>query len=382
MSDWYCPLPFRHVFVDSTGVAVCCKTPRQSIDLDQWANSKHVKNIQQQMLDGQVPAMCQVCVNEEKITGRSLRTDSQQDYNYQRFTETAIDFVDYRANNICNFKCRSCSPAFSHGIDNETKNSIVLQKFHQPTDKKIVTINDANTEWIGRNLKQIKRLMLTGGEPTRMPEIKYIIEQIVYDKLDTQILITSNASFKDNFWYELTRLHDNLHWTVSLDAVGPAAEIVRNGTVWEVVEKNARWLASHASSMNINTTITHLNILHLGPLLQFVKELQQESIYPRGRHGKEGIRHQFMITPDPAHLSVDCLPPDLRGKAIDHLNNCLALELDSEQKQTIEGLSTHLAQADFDSFQWQRSLEFNQELDLIRGENYMELYEEKTFINL
>jgi hypothetical protein len=107
MTDWYCPLPFKHVFVDSTGVAVCCKTPRQSIDLDQWSQSKHVKQIQNQMLAGQVPDVCQSCVSEEKMTGRSLRTDSQQDYNHQRFVKTDIDFVDYRANNICNFKCRS-----------------------------------------------------------------------------------------------------------------------------------------------------------------------------------------------------------------------------------------------------------------------------------
>ena len=382
MNEWYCPLPFKHAFVDSTGVGVCCKTPKQAIDLDQWADSEYVKNIQQQMLNGQVPIICQECVSEEKMTGRSLRTDSQQDYNYQRFVKTDIDFVDYRANNICNFKCRSCFPRFSHGIDNETKNSTILQKFHQPTDKKIAKINDANAEWIGQNLKQIKRLMLTGGEPTRMPEIKSIVEQIAYDKLDIQILITTNASFEDDFWYELTRIHDNLHWTVSLDAVGSAAEIIRNGTDWKIVEKNVRWLASHAASMNVNTTITHLNILQLGSLLQFVKELQTESIYPKGRHGREGCRHQFIITPSPPHLSVNCLPPDLKTLAISHLNNCLALDLNLEQKQTITGLLAHMKQVNFDSVQWQHSLEFNQELDKIRGENYMELYEEKTFINL
>jgi organic radical activating enzyme len=375
MTEWYCPLPFKHVFVDSTGVAVCCNTPRQSIDLDQWSQSKYVKQIQNQMLTGQVPDICQSCVSEEKMTGRSLRTDSQQDYNYQRFVETDIDFVDYRANNICNFKCRSCSPKFSHGIDNETKNSAILQKFYQPTGTKIVTVDDANTKWIDENLKNIKRLMLTGGEPTRMPAIKSIIERIVHDKLDIQILITTNGSFEHDFWYELTRLHDNLHWTVSLDAVGSAAEIIRNGTDWKIVEENARWLASHAASMNINTTITHLNILHLAPLLKFVKQLQKESIYPRGRHGDQGARHQFIVTQFPSHLSVNCLPQDLKALARDHLKNCLAIDLDAEQKQTIQGLIKHLEQVAFDSHRWQQSLEFNQELDRIRGENYMELYD-------
>jgi len=375
MTDWYCPLPFKHAFVDSTGVAVCCKTPKQAINLDQWASSEYVKNIQQQLLAGQVPTICQGCASEERMTGRSLRTDSQQDYNHERFVATELDFVDYRANNICNFKCRSCFPKFSHGIDNETKTNSALQKFYTPVDKKIAKINDVNTEWIKKNLNQIKRLMLTGGEPTRMPEIKSIVERIVHDRLDIQILITTNGSFEHDFWYELTRSHDNLHWTLSLDAVGPAAEIIRHGTDWSIVEYNARWLASHATSMNINTTITHLNIMQFAPLLKFVKQLQKDSIHPRGRHGAQGARHQFIVTQFPAHLSVNCLPPDLRAQAIDHLNSCFALDLDLEQKQTIQGLAKHLEQVPFDSYQWQRSQEFNQELDRIRGENYMELYD-------
>jgi len=38
-------------------------------------------------------------------------------------------------------------------------------------------------------------------------------------------------------------------------------------------------------------------------------------------------------------------------------------------------LLTHLKQEKFNLSQWQRSLEFNQELDRIRGENYIELYD-------
>jgi hypothetical protein len=81
------------------------------------------------------------------------------------------------------------------------------------------------------------------------------------------------------------------------------------------------------------------------------------------------------VTQFPSHLSVNCLPPDLKTLAIDHLNKCFAIDLDAEQKQTIQGLVTHLEQVAFDSHQWQQSLEFNQELDHIRGENYIELYD-------
>lgn len=381
MTTWYCPLPFKHAFVASNGISACCQTPQQPIDLEQWANSRYLKKFQEKILSGHPPKECQGCVNQENITGKSLRTDSLQDYNYQRFTDSNIDFIDYRANNICNFKCRSCEPRFSHGIANEVKNSAILQRFHKVTKQKIVTVNSNNSEWIRQNLSQISRLMLTGGEPTIMPEIRLIVERIVYDKLDTKIMITSNASFEDDFWCELTRLHNNVHWTVSLDAVGAAAEIVRYGTQWPQVERNVRWLATNAASMNINTVISSLNILHLAPLLKFVREIQKESIFPRGRHGEHGLRHQSTVILLPDLLAASNLPPELKQHAISHVSECLAMDLAPEQTQILQGLLTQLNETTFDSAAWHRTEILNNELDRVRVQNHVELYEEKTFIN-
>jgi pyruvate-formate lyase-activating enzyme len=382
MTTWYCPLPFKHAFVASNGISACCQTPQQPVDLNQWADSKYLKDFQQRLLSGQPPKECQNCIAQEKISGTSLRLDSLQDYNNHRFTESDIDFVDYRANNICNFKCRSCEPRFSHGIANEVKNSAILQKFHTVTKQKIVAVNSNNAEWIRQNLPQIKRLMLTGGEPTMMPEIRLIVERIVYDKLDTKIMITSNASFEDDFWCELTRLHDNVHWTVSLDAVGSAAEMIRHGTKWSQVERNVRWLATNAASMNVNTVVSSLNILQLGSLLKFVREIQTDSVFPRGRHGKNGLRHQSTVVLLPSLLAASNLPPELRQHAISHVSECLTMALDPEQTQMLQGLLTQLYKNKFDPRAWNHNEIFNNELDQIRGQNHLALYEKETFIDL
>jgi molybdenum cofactor biosynthesis enzyme MoaA len=381
MTNWYCPLPFKHAFVTSNGISACCQTPQQPVDLSQWTNSKYLKDFQEQILSGQPPKECNGCVSQEKITGKSLRTDSLQDYDHQRFTDSNIDFVDYRANNICNFKCRSCEPRFSHGIANETKNNLVLQKFHEVVNQKVVSVTDTNIEWIRQNLPQIKRLMLTGGEPTLIPEIRVMVERIVYDKLDVHVMITTNSSFENDFWCELTRLHDNVHWTVSLDAVGPAAEIIRHGTNWPLVERNVRWLATNAASMNVNTVISSLNILHLKPLLQFVKEIQKESIFPRGCHGNQGIRHQFTVILPPHRLSAANLPNTLKEHAISHITECLDMDLDQEQTQTLQGVLNQLHETKFDASMWEHNETFNNELDKIRGQNHLDLYEKETFIN-
>lgn len=372
--DWYCPLPFKHAFVDSAGVAACCQTPRVSIGLQNWGSSKYLRDLQAKILSGTMPAVCQGCKLQEQTQGRSLRTDALHDYGHKRFVETDIDFIDYRSSNICNFKCRTCEPAFSHGIANETRNHSELQKFYQVINSKTVNLTQDNTVWVHENLDKIKRLMITGGEPTFIPEIKNIVERIVYDELDIDLLITTNASFVDDFWCEATRLHSKLHWTVSIDAVGEAAEIIRYGTNWQHVERNIRWLSQHAKSMDINTVVSNINLLQLRPLLKFVLEIRRESRSPRGLHGEHGCRHQFHISQRPYHLAADNWPNELMPKVIHHLQQCLELPLDPEQTAMVAGLLTKIETSTFDEALWLNQIAFNNALDKIRNQNYNTLY--------
>lgn len=371
---WYCPLPFKHVYVDNSGVAACCETPRHDMSIDQWINSEALKNLQTEFLQGKIPTVCNQCVKQEKVQKNSLRLNSLRDYAHEKFTTTGIDFIDYRGSNICNFKCRSCAPTFSHGIANETKRHTSLQKWFVTKPDKIYTVSEDNVDWIQQHLSQINRLMLTGGEPTHMPKVKYLLEKIVYDNYDLEVLITTNASFTDNFWFEFTRKYKKLHWTVSLDAVGTAAEIIRHGTDWCTVENNIGWLSTHAHSLNFNTVVSNLNILHLGDLLKFVNHMQKNSRYPKGLHGDQGCRHQFHVCQRPYVLAADNLPTDLAQHALDHLQYCLTLELDPEQSHMVNGLIDAIRVKKFDARLWKQSQEYNQTLDEIRNENHNTLY--------
>jgi organic radical activating enzyme len=371
MTQWYCPLPFRHAFVDSTGISACCQTPRYSTTLDQWHNHPSLKQLQQELLSGSIPSACNECVQQENTQGRSLRTDSNQDYNHQIFRDTQISFVDYRSSNICNFKCRTCNPVFSHGISQEVKLHRSLSEFYQPTDSKIVTVTDENSEWILSNLSQIQRLMFTGGEPTVIPEVKTIIKKIVDDQLYTiQLLITSNASFTDEFWYTLTESSTNLHWTLSIDAVGAAAEIVRHGTRWPVVAHNVHWMSKHSRSLDVNTVISHLNVFQLGPLLKFIRQAQLDSRAPHGRQGDLGLRHQFFITDSAVNW-----PDEQRQQLIEYLNTCLQLDLDSEQQSAVSGIILRLQNHKFNQLKWNRQFKLDTELDQIRSEQHKILFE-------
>jgi organic radical activating enzyme len=366
--EWYCPLPFKHAFVDSTGISSCCQLTRQQTSLDEWHTNPKLQQLQQQTLSGTAPAECQACVTQEQLQGRSLRTDSWADYNYEKFYSTDIDFIDYRSSNICNFKCRSCTPEFSHGIAKETRDNVKLQKFNVVIHDKTVGIDVMNRAWIIDNLSNIKRLMFTGGEPTAIPDVKAILEEVRRQHFyDLSVLITTNGSFVDEFWYDITQEFKNLHWTVSVDAVGDAATIVRHGTNWATVDRNLRWLATHAQSMDINTVISSLNVFQLAPLLRLVRDIQMQSI-KSGQMGSDGCRHQFFVCQRPYVLAADNWPTHY--PVLEYLNYCLTLDLNDVQRSTIENLVKAISNSKFNIDLWSRSVEYNAILDDVREENH------------
>jgi hypothetical protein len=375
MSDWYCPLPFRHAYIDSTGIAACCQTPRYQVSLDEWPTHPELLNLQRELLDGNIPKVCRGCVRQESAYGTSLRTNSNRDYSNQVFTNTKLDFIDFRSVNICNFKCRSCNPVFSHGIAQEVNKYPELQQFlGAPLASKTVSVTDANIDWIMRNLGSLKRIMFTGGEPTVIPRVRELIKKIKQDHKDLMVMITSNASFQDDFWFEITKQLPNLHWTVSIDAVGSAAEVVRHGSDWALIERNVAWLAQHANSLDINSVVSNLTVFGLKPLLEFGRRMQKLSVAPVGRHGNLGCRHQFFVCQRPYWLAADNLSVELQPQAADYLESCLSLNLDDEQRNMLTGLITQIKSAKFDQTLWERNQDYNQQLDQIRDENHLTLY--------
>jgi organic radical activating enzyme len=294
------------------------------------------------------------------------------------FTDTKIDFIDFRSVNICNFKCRSCNPVFSHGISQEVNNYPELQKFlGPPMTSKTVSVTDANIDWIMRNLGSLKRIMFTGGEPTVIPGVRDLINRIRQDYQDVNVLITSNASFQDDFWFEITEQLQNIHWTVSVDAVGPAAEIVRHGSDWSVIERNVTWLARHAPSVDINSVVSNISVFGLKPLLKFGHSMQQVAKTLNPRQGWYGIRHQFFVCQPPGHLAVTNLSEELLARARVYLQSCQQLTLDDEQRNMLTGLIKQIESAEFDPKSWSDSLHYNQILNEIRNENHMTLFQEQ-----
>lgn len=371
MNDYYCPLPFRHVFVEPRGVKPCCSyTQVFSGNVSQWINSSKLYQLQQDIRHNRINAGCKSCIANEQNDGHSTRLGSMKEYP-NKVKDTKIDYVDYRSKNICNFKCRSCEPYFSHGIAQEVRDNPNLKQFYQVPPNKVAAVEDS--EWILKNIRQIRRLMFTGGEPTCIPEVRTILDYIVSNQVDIEILIISNGSFTDPYWQDITAKIPKINWTISLDAVGAATEIIRHGTIWNVVSSNVRWLFAHSPSVNISTVVSNLNIMQLGDLFVFINQLSQEY-----RHLPNGRTQFIEICNWPKHLTPYNWPSDLKTDILSYLHSIDSNTLRPRQHEVIESLILNISNTEFNPEQWAQSNKLNTILDTLRNQQHQILWQKKS----
>lgn len=364
----YCPLPFRHVFVEPRGVKPCCSfTGTHDMSVPEWIASDRLKRLQETIFQGAIDSGCRDCIKNELRSGTSTRLGALKDYGPDLNYETNIDYIDYRGSNICNFRCRSCEPYFSNGIAQDVKKSQFLQDIHPVPAEKVARAEDP--QWIIDNLDRIKRLMFTGGEPTLMPGVREIIQEVQKRQTDTQVIMITNGSFRDSYWLDIARNMPNVNFTVSIDAVGEAAGIIRHGSDWEQIKSNILCLAQYAHSMNFSTVISRLNLFQLAPLLQFTRHIRSDYDRPNGRT-------QFIqICNHPRFLSPMNWPEELRRRALEYLESIMQWEDYQPTRDAIENLHTAIKTHVFDPAQWELGERYNQELDSIRGEKHDWLYD-------
>ena len=145
----FCIKPFTATCVRTDGaITLCCKSIEQSqhnlksSSIDGWWSSDFVKEVRTQLLNGQQPASCQICFDQEKSGITSLRQTINADYKiFGQYAEKTLRYLGYpthlpgdvelQLTNLCNLKCLMCS---------ETESSSIL------SENKILKINKKNIE--------------------------------------------------------------------------------------------------------------------------------------------------------------------------------------------------------------------------------------------
>jgi hypothetical protein len=320
--DTICPLPWMHLAVTNLGdCKVCCvaKTKLGSVvdqSLDSLFYSKDMDSIRSSMLAGAQPAQCVYCWNLERQNIKSNRQWHIGFYGKQFYTEwiddPAIRSIDFRPSNVCNFKCRICSP--------DASSLVAQERMKLATDpKQISVLKNINLQgqWFDNDSKFINQMIdllpslinvdFYGGEPFLLKQLPRFLETAVNLGHAEHIRLhfnTNGSIFPDSLLCYLERFKQ-VDISISIDNIGKRFEFERGGE-WSTIDQNRKKFDSETNfNISIAPTVNIQNVFYLDDVINWA--------------GKNNIVFNFVD--HPSYLSIDCLTPAAKELVIAKYQN-------------------------------------------------------------
>ena len=170
-------------------------------------------------------------------------------------------------------------------------------------------------EW----LPGVNRLYFTGGEPTIIERVYWIMEKCVEMGIakDIDLVFNSNMTNVQKRFINLVEQFKSVLMCVSVDAYGSENEYIRGASHWKQVDKNIRKYCESdvVGTVNFSPVIQIYNVLTITKLLDYCEELEKE-------YGRE-IFVTFLICDYPTSLDFRNCPDQVREVAIGRLEQWL-----------------------------------------------------------
>lgn len=299
----------------------------KDFSIDEIVNSEYMNQIRSEFRNGNTPAGCKRCSEREHLGADSKRSLSRYklknihghvNWESDDCTENP-KFLGGHIGNLCNLRCRICSPEYSSQIAAE---EIKASDSDHDTNKIKAVLIDNNwnkaqtTFWqeIKENNKIINFEFL-GGEPLLLQEnLDYMQHLIDTGKSDNCIFEFTTNGTQFNEIFNQADKFKRLTVTVSIDNVGERFEYERKNAKWNNVEQNIQKFinsANNSNSLNVGicVTVSVLNVLYLP---EVVKWLDKQSI----------THYYYNILNYPVELSIDMLTPNAKKIVLDKLTTC------------------------------------------------------------
>lgn len=376
---------------DST-VIPCCVSPYDDIygdvskeSVEEIWNNARFQELRSKMLSGELPPGCKHCHDIENSGFDSMRermnykfsedvptffanTDAQGHY-----TEIKLKYIDVRFSNLCNFKCRGCSPTLSSSWY-EDHSKLHGYRPDKPKVKNIAA--DSPDFW-----KRFQELALDaefiyfgGGEPLITKEHFDLLRLLIAKKkTDVDLTYNTNLStltYGKNNLIDLWNQFRSVTLGVSVDDFGERAEYFRSGTNWETLVANFKSIRDKYPHINryVNCTVNITNVYYLPELFEYL--LAENFIN----------QDQFNINMllDPEEYRIDVLPQSAKSIITEKLQEFIELlESRGFEKAVIDfkNIVNHMNKFDNEKF-LPTFFKHTQKLDSIRGEMFTKTYPE------
>jgi MoaA/NifB/PqqE/SkfB family radical SAM enzyme len=354
----FCAIPFVSMMVntDST-MRPCCVMKRGQSNLiksdgtpitirdnfkEAW-NSSSMTQVRIDMISGKKISSCEVCYLQEDNGKKSNRQHANnewsnnlgKDYLYKLIDQTAlkngvldynIAYLDLRLGNLCNLKCRMCSPYNSSQIAKEhtqlEKNNKIYQKMYDSTFGKFNTeflktqsFFDHDLLWdqVIDLIPKLKKVYMTGGEPTLIENnFRFMEECIKQNRKDIVLFFNTNCTNVNKRFVELISQFNKVCINASIDGVGEMNDYIRSPSNWAQINSNIEKLAQMPNViLGITPTVQVYNVFDLVNILNWVDGLNLKY--------KKNIFVDFLINTFPEFLKVDVITDDMMSRAAQSL---------------------------------------------------------------
>lgn len=338
-SDSWCPIPFNAISFHPTGNITRCMMSNKP--MGESYDSAEMQQLRQNMLNGIWDQEgCMSCWVKESNNNISQRQKwlqrnpydfiSQQGYTHPKLAGNPINHMFINYSNICNFKCRMCSPAYSNSLIPEHKHLVNIGA-KKPINEDL-TIKNRNfiNDYLRNDpdaLKYVNSIWITGGEPF-MDDSCYELVDILGDKIfNTDIVITTNGSKLDLDKLQRFEYCKFFEIDLSIDAPGPMFEYMRSAGLftWEQMSKLIDDL-KHFKKQNSSWFNLCLNSSLQAYNFDTVIEFNEMCL-------NTGALNNSRLLVFPENLKLDVLPVSIRKQELQKLEKYKIQDTDPRYKR-------------------------------------------------
>lgn len=334
-------------------------------------NSKEMQDLRQQFKDGQRPLGCSSCWKEEdsgKISKRQHMWIKAPEVGQSHVNKDIIAprFVDLKLGNICNLKCRICSPhSSSQWVNDMIKMDPANKKKWKEYNEKGLWPRENNKfmKDLEKHIETVRYFEITGGEPLMIQQQFDVLQKCVEAGTSKNIDIhynTNGTQYPEQAIKEIWPHFKRVEIAFSIDDLEKRFEYQRHPAKWDDVEENIQKFKRTKMdnmSMQICTTINIFNINSLKELAEKVKEWAPDYWY-------------INILHNPREFDVQQLPDDVKKVIAD---NILSGSIYKKEIQTAVDYMMKEPSEKFDHWLIELKKKIKQ-IDLIRQENFSEVF--------
>ena len=288
----FCMLPWVHMHAFPDGRTYpCCLADywhpvgdlRKNTMEEIWNQDKY-KDMRVNMLEDKPCKECKKCYEQEENGFFSMRNEANRNLGHYigdvDLTETdgthpefKIRYWDIRFSNLCNFSCRTCGPIFSSNWYNDHVK--MYDRVPDVLGREMTRIEyaggdeDSIQKQMEPHIPYLEQVYFAGGEPLIMKEHYFLLDRLLeLDKTDVRLVYNTNFSemrFKDKHVLEYWKKFETVNVGASLDAMGPRAELMRKGTVWQQAIDNRKRMITETPHVDfyVSATVSAMNVLHV-----------------------------------------------------------------------------------------------------------------------